>query len=156
MSNTKAQVKDGRLAIFAQDAIHPAATTLPLEQAQSGAFEIVSEGALAKLSFRPAGRKTADVLATYNSTAKAERALKQVYAALGGGSSRFGKILKILGWIAGGIVALFILLLILSNGAQQSTAPDGNAAPVSADQPLPVGVPFPVDDFVAQTQEEGE
>lgn len=157
MAKTKAHVKDGRLVILAQDALEPGMTSMALDQAQSGGFEITDAGnGVCKLSFRPAGRKTGDLLASYASRARAERALRNIFVALGGGSSRLGKIAKIIGIVLLVLIALFVLLLILVPDAE---TPSVGEAPVSAtttvpapDEPLPVGEPFPVDDFVRQTQ----
>lgn len=164
MAKTKAHVKDGHLVILAQDASPPGVVSLPLEQAKTGGFELSTEGGTAKLSFKPAGRKTGDVIAVYGHYSRAEKALRNVYDALGGtGGTR--KIFKLIGLGLLVLLGLWILLSVAvalfekkpsSSDAIVGSQPEAIGAPLvsSSGGALPAGEPFPVDDYVQQLQEQ--
>ncbi len=151
---TKASVKDGRLTVFASDARTPSVNAWGLDQVSSGAFEVApAENEGSALVFKPGGKKAAETVAVYNTAKQAGEALETVFAALNsrGKSNVFASGLKGILKVAGIIVAIILVFSLLSwfFGAP-ATVPVG--APQSSGE-LPVGEPFPVNDFVRETNQ---
>lgn len=151
---TRVSIKNRRLTIFAEDALHPGVTTLPLDHALSGNFELAAqEGGLHALTFKPSGKKTADVVAQYADPGKAGKALETVFAKLNKGQNEggpFWRIVKIILIIVIAVVVMQWLLtaygfLLLSNENKAAQGGDSSAK-------LPLGEPIPVEDYIRQTQ----
>lgn len=160
MSKTKVSVKDGRLSVFASDARTPSVSAWGLDQISSGVFEIAAaENEGHALVFKPAGKKTAETVAVYNAPKQAQAALRAVFAALetrrkSGFLSGIGGIVKV-GAVL--VVSIIVLMWLLSGMIGSMVVPDvtddGQIVEVpDADSELPVGEPFPVEDFVRKTQ----
>ena len=154
---TKASVKDGRLTVFAADARTLAVTAWGLDQVSSGAFELSpAENEGTALVFKPSGKKAAETVAVYNTSKQAEAALTAVYGALNNrhkqGSGFFGSTLKSILKITAIIVGVLLLLGFISTLFMPSDIDDPNYGETSLNVgELPVGEPFPVDDYVRQT-----
>lgn len=154
---TRVSIKYNRLTIFAQDAQEPGVTTMALDHAMSGNFELASQNnGLTALVFKPSGKKTLETLAVYDRYDKGARALQSVFRTLNRGrgeGSLFWKIVKIVVIIIVAVVAAQWLItaygfMLLSDDGTKS----GASVVGASGQVLPVGEPMTVDDFVLKTQ----
>lgn len=155
---TKASVKDGRLTVFAADARTLAVTGWGLDQVSSGAFELApAENEGTSLVFKPSGKKTAETVAVYNTAKQAEAALNAVYTALNNrhkqGGGFLGSTLKSILKITAIIIGVLLLLGFISSlffPSDMGGDPNYGETSLSPGE-LPVGEPFPVDEYVRQT-----
>ncbi len=165
MNKTTAQIKDERLTIMAPNARTASVMSLELSKVQEGEFTLneTKDGGTA-LEFKPAGRKTSDVIAVYNKSSDASKALKAVFEAIGGSKKRnvigfMLYILKILALTIFVIIIIATLLFFALGQTVKDVATEGamvsgnNTQDIIDTAPLPVGEPFLVDEYVKTLEE---
>lgn len=170
MPKTTAYIRDNRLTIMTPNARTASVMSIEMSKVSDGGFELVEQkdGGIA-LEFKPAGRKTGDIIAVYNQSKEANKALEAVFKTLSGGASPNKKktvigfilyILKIIGLTFLALVILGIIIFLLTgNNTNKALVEQMDAieqtATVAGKNELPLGEAFPVDQYV-ETLERSE
>ncbi len=165
MKKTTAQVKDDRLNIMASNARTASVVSLEMDKVREGGFIIneTKDGGSA-LEFKPAGRKTGDVLAVYNQSSDAAKALEVIFKAIGNGKKGTKNIIVVILYLIKILFLTFLVLFVLGvilfyalgNAVKDVVQDNVNVSTVvvdestveNIDEPLPLGEPFPVDRYV--------